>query len=236
MKITSNILLALFFAFAIVNLFAVGSGSESLNFATKPLLVTFLAVWFFLQTRSNPLSSSHFFLVGLMFSVIGDTLLMFVNAKGELFFLLGLGSFLFAHLSYITSFSKITVFKSGSIWRTKWLILPFLFVLASVIWMLWDTLGAFLIPVVIYATVIVSMSAFCFNLKNSVPNSIFQMLFGGAILFVVSDLIIAMKKFKYPEADDVTSGLVIMATYLFGQYLLTAGMAKSNTTKRESIT
>ena len=229
MKITSNILLVLFFAFAMVNLFAVGSGSESLNFATKPLLVTFLAVWFFLQTRSTPLSSSRFFLVGLMFSVIGDTLLMFVNAKGELFFLLGLGSFLFAHLSYITSFSKFPAFKAGSIWRTKWLILPFLGVLATVIWVLWDNLGAFLIPVVVYAAVIVSMSAFCFNMKNRVPNSIFQILFGGAVLFVVSDLIIAMKKFKYPETNEVTSGLVIMATYLIGQYLL-------NFSKRESIT
>ncbi|MCF8248115.1 MAG: lysoplasmalogenase [Saprospiraceae bacterium] len=236
MKTTSSTLLALFFGFAIVNLFAVSSGSEVLNFATKPLLVSFLAVWFFLQTRGNLTPSSRFFLVGLIFSVAGDTLLMFVNARGELFFLLGLGSFLFAHLSYITSFSKFPALKSGAIWRNKWLILLFLIVLVIVICLLWDKLGAFLIPVVVYAAVIVSMSAFCFNMKNRVPNNIFYMLFGGAILFVVSDLIIAMKKFKYPEANEVTIGLIIMATYLIGQYLLTIGMVKANSCERERIT
>ncbi len=101
--------------------------------------------------------------------------------------------------------------------------------------MLWDSLGTFLIPVVVYATVIVSMSAFAFNMKNRVLGNIFQMLFTGAVLFVISDLIIAMKKFKYPELSEASSGLAIMATYLLGQFLLTLGMVKACTPEKESI-
>ncbi len=234
MKLTSRTLLVLFFFFSIVNLLAIISVSEVLNFATKPLLVSFLAIWFYIQTRGNPFPSSRFFLIGLLFSVIGDTLLMFVKVKGELFFLLGLGSFLFTHLNYITSFSKFPAFKSGTIWRNKWLLLPFLVILASVIWVLWDNLGDFQIPVAVYATVIVGMAAFCFNMKNRVSNEIFKPLFGGAVLFVVSDLIIALHKFKYPAINEVTSGLAIMVTYLLGQYLLTIGMAKANTVRLKS--
>jgi uncharacterized membrane protein YhhN len=235
MKPSPRILLVLFFAFAIVNLFAVGTGLEFLNFATKPLLVSFLAIWFYLQTRDNFLPSSRYFLFGLLFSVVGDSLLMFVKTGGELFFLLGLGSFLFVHLCYITTFTKFPAFKVGAIWGGNWQIFPFVIVLFSILWLLWDNLGAFLIPVAVYSTVIISMSASCFNMKNRVRKRIFHTMFAGAILFVVSDLIIALHKFKYPEINEKACGLVIMVTYLLGQYLLTNGMVKANSMRRESI-
>lgn len=191
-----------------------------------------LFVWFLLQTRDNPHPSKRFFVAGLLFSAVGDILLMFVKIGGELFFLLGLGSFLFAHLSYIGSFTKFPAFSAGAIGVRKWLIMPFLMMLAGALMMLWDSLGAFLFPVVVYASVIVSMSAFAFNMKNRVADNIFQMLFNGAVLFVISDLIIAMKKFKYPELSEASSGLAIMATYLLGQFLLTFGMVKACTSEK----
>lgn len=236
MKNTSRTALFLFFTTSIVNLYAVGSGLEVLNSVSKPLLIALLLGWFLLQTRDNPHPSKRFFVAGLLFSSVGDILLMFVKIGGELFFLLGLGSFLFAHLSYISSFTKFPAFNTGAIWVRKWLIIPFLIMLTGVLLMLWDSLGAFLTPVVVYATVIVSMSAFAFNMKNRVLGNIFQMLFTGAVLFVISDLIIAMKKFKYPELSEASSGLAIMATYLLGQFLLTLGMVKACTPEKESIT
>ena len=210
------------------NLFAVGLGFELLNFATKPLLISSLALWFYLRTRANWHSFSRLFLLGLAFSVMGDTLLMFVKTKGEIFFLFGLGSFLLAHLSYIGAFSKFPNFKSGQIWANKWLAIPFLIILTCLLWVLWGSLGALLVPVAIYAGIIVTMSAFCFNMRNRVAPPVFRILFGGAVLFVLSDLIIAMKKFRYPEMSEAMGGLAIMITYLLGQFLLTVGMAKAH--------
>jgi len=228
MKKPHHNFLAVFAILSIVNLMAVWLGLEILNFTTKPLLVSCLAMWFYFKADGNWPLSSRYFLLGLCFSVLGDTLLMFVKTGGEMFFLLGLGSFLLAQLSYVMAFFKFPNFKSGTIWRNKWLIFPFLFILGGLLWVLWSSLGAFLVPVVVYASVIVAMFAFSFNMRNRVSNEVFTMLYGGAALFVLSDLIIAMKKFKYPEMPENTSGVAIMATYLLGQVLLTLGMSKAS--------
>ncbi|MBK9013251.1 MAG: lysoplasmalogenase [Saprospiraceae bacterium] len=228
MKNFSQQMLVLFAILSFANLIAVGSRVELLNFATKPLLISSLALWYYFRTRANWHLFSRFFLIGLVFSVLGDTLLMFVKMKGEIYFLLGLGSFLLAHLCYIAAFFKFPNFKSGIIWVNKWMALPFLIILTSLLCVLWNSLGAFLVPVAIYASVIVTMFAFSFNMRNRVDTTVSKMLFGGAALFVLSDLIIAMKKFKYPEMGETLSGVAIMVTYLLGQVLLALGMGKAS--------
>jgi uncharacterized membrane protein YhhN len=220
----------LLYSFAVlsgVNLVAVFIGLEWLNFVTKPLLVSCLALWFYLNSDNASISYSKAFLTGLGFSVLGDVLLMFVKSQGELYFMLGLGSFLFAHLCYISAFTLFPSFKTGSISLNKLAILPFVAVFIGATWLLWDDLGALRIPVIVYSFVIITMATFSFNMKNRVKTGVFSMLFYGAILFVSSDFAIALSKFKYHDIAPSISGLVIMVTYLFGQFLLTRGMEKA---------
>lgn len=227
MKTKPSIFLILFLISSFTHLSAIAFDYEILGFYTKPLLISSLAFWFYTSVNSTSSASRRFFLIGLVFSVIGDILLMLVKSKGELFFLLGLGSFLLAHLSYIIAFFRYPKFKSGIIWKQKWLVSPFVIVLIAILFFLWNGLGAFKIPVVIYSATIITMSIFCLNLKNRMPKVSWQIIFTGAVFFVLSDLTIAIKKFQYPAMSEDWSGLAIMSTYILGQFLLTAGMASS---------
>jgi uncharacterized membrane protein YhhN len=220
-------LLYCFAALSLANLVAIIQGLEWLIFLTKPLLVSCLAVWSYLNSNNASKSYSKAFLAGLVLSVLGDVLLMFVKSQGELYFMLGLGSFLLAHLCYITAFSLFPSFNTGAIALNKLAILPFVAVFIGVTCLLWNDLGVLRIPVIVYSSVIITMAAFCFNMRNRVITGVFAMLFCGAILFVVSDFVIALTKFKYSGISQSVSGLVIMVTYLLGQFLLTTGMEKA---------
>jgi uncharacterized membrane protein YhhN len=200
---------------------------QFLAYATKPLLISCLAAWYWLNTpRKKPIYSTFFF-VGLVFSVIGDTLLMLVKNFGEIFFLLGLSSFLFAHINYIIAFFKFPSFEQGIVWQNRWMVLPFAIILSLSIFLLKNGLGKYLLPVTIYSSIIVTMAAFCFNMKNRIPVSQSSPMFIGALLFVFSDMLIGAVKFKYPHMEGPLSGLAIMSTYLLGQYLLTKNMAQA---------
>ncbi|MDV7397890.1 lysoplasmalogenase family protein, partial [Arthrospira platensis SPKY1] len=74
--------------------------------ATKPLLLTLLSLWFYLELRPLRTRAVRLIQAGLIFSIGGDTLLMLVGngPKNEDFFLLGLGSFLLAQISYLAGF------------------------------------------------------------------------------------------------------------------------------------
>ncbi len=223
----------LFYLFAflsLINLAAVGFDLEWLNFLTKPFLVSSLAAWYYQSTKGNWSGINSIFLLGLSFSVLGDSLLMFVKTKGEIFFLLGLGSFLIAHLCYIVAFTIFPSLKLGALSTNKSLAVPFFAALIGVLSFLWPDLGSFRLPVLLYAVIIIAMSAFCFNMKNRVLNSVFLSLFVGAVLFVVSDMTIAVVKFKLENVSPALGGLSIMITYLLGQFSLTNGMILANQT------
>ena len=221
--------LGAFALLTIANLAAVAVGSEWGVYLTKPLLLTALSLWFYLRTRHRPTAFSRAILMGLACSVAGDTFLMFHKPGAEHFFLLGLGSFLIAHLFYISAFVKFPNLKQGAVLKNNWLAIPFLVFLAWFSWFLWDSLPvAFKIPVVVYATVIVTMAISCLNMKGRIADKTFQILFAGALLFVLSDSLIALTSFKYPQLPETGARLAIMTTYLAGQYLIARGAERSH--------
>ncbi|MBI5916928.1 MAG: lysoplasmalogenase [Bacteroidetes bacterium] len=229
MKNRSPILLASFFILSIANLLAVGLSVEGLNYCTKPLLMPFLAAWFFLETRLKRSTFSILIIVGLCFSTFGDTLLMFAKSAGANYFLLGLGSFLLAHLAYIGAFVKYPGVGEGRVGKKPWLVLPFLAFLVGFCSFLWSDLPAdFKIPVAAYAVVITTMAAFCLNMSGRVEDGAAKILMWGAIFFVLSDSWIAVAKFKFTELNDSLSGISIMATYLAGQFFIAKGSSKAN--------
>ena len=229
MKNLSSLFLSLYGILSVANLAAVALQSQTGIYFTKPLLMTTLCCWFYFETKKHPATFSRVLLTGLIFSIAGDTFLMFVNPRAEQFFLLGLGSFLVTHLFYITAFSKYPVFKNGIVWKKRWLVAPFLIYLASFSWFIWEELpDAFKMPVIVYALVITLMAASCLNLNGRASQFAFRILFSGAVLFVISDSIIALKKFKFPEAPEVPYSLAIMVTYLVGQYLIVKGAVIAN--------
>lgn len=216
----NRILLILFALLSILHLGAEALQVEWLILLTKPLLVSLLALWFWRVTMGNPSRFRKFLFLGLVFSVGGDTLLMLVEhgPKLEVFFLLGLGSFLIAQLCYTYALCTYKALKQGIVYRKPWLIVFFFGYLVWILSTLWTGIPAPMrLPVGVYATAIVAMAISAANLYGrTVPNS-FWGFFAGVLLFVLSDTLIALNKFGEPIAG---ARFAIMFTYLTAQFLI----------------
>jgi len=226
-----KILLSIFLLLSAVHLFSLFTGPAMLRFLTKPLLVSTLAFYFFLETREYSGRLRRSFLAGLVFSVLGDSWLLL---EGEVPFLFGLGSFLLAQLCYLTAFLSYRPEVTGYLKRCPWSALPLLFYLAALMIYLWPGVpGALRLPVLIYGLAITGMAAACLNLRDKLPGKTFRRLFSGSLLFLLSDSLIALSRFVVRDPDAPIFSLLIMASYLAAQYLIgTTAVAMTETDTR----
>ena len=145
--------------------------------------------------------------------------------EGELFFLLGLGSFLLTQLCYSLAFAKMSDAGSGLLRRKPLLAVPLLlYGFLFVRWLWPDLPGVLAIAVAIYAGVITLMGLSALHLRGRIPKAAFWMIFAGALLFITSDSLIAANRFK---ADIPAARLLIMSTYLLGQFGIISGSLRA---------
>ncbi|RYY84423.1 MAG: lysoplasmalogenase, partial [Chitinophagaceae bacterium] len=97
--------------------------------------------------------------------------------------------------------------------------------------LLFEHLGDFLIPVLIYGAVISFMLAMALQLVRLKNRRSAGLLFGGALLFVASDSILALSKFYWKESSTPIA-LLIMITYGVAQLFLTLGILNHITPPR----
>lgn len=210
--------LRLFYAVVIIYFIGMALQNDTIMFICKPLLVSSLLVYFLASTKNNVTSLKYLVALALLFSIAGDTLLMFAN-KAELFFLLGLSAFLIAHIFYIVAFHKIKVKeKVEGKWQWAVVVAIYYFFIISI---LMPHLGAMKIPVLIYGLVISFMLLVAMLLYDLPDNKTARYILTGAIFFVVSDSILAINKFHHPLE---WGGGAIMLTYVAAQFLLTKGL------------
>lgn len=202
------------------------SGYEYLDLYLKPTLIPLLgfAVYAFKRFPSR-----NSLLTALAFSWIGDIILLFADI-GEIYFILALASFLISHVIYCTLFNKQKAVETRNtiIFRIGCFIIVVYMV--GMISFLLPALGNLQIPVIIYAFVISTMLLFAFNgfLTWSRPGN--NYVFYGAVIFVISDSILAIDKF-YTSLEK--GSFFIMITYLVAQYLLVLGILKLNQKKEK---
>lgn len=228
----------LFWVFSIVHLIGetVFSGSQlnmDIRLITKPFLMWFLIAWYFLSIGKEKTISHKLIAVGFVFSWFGDIFLMlpytlYQFKKYELImFLLGLVSFLITHIFYITAFNKERKAGGGTgIFKSKpWAALPTVGLFIALMVLLLPNIGAVMkAPIFVYAGILTTMTLFAANRYGSVNNSSFWLVYLGAVIFMLSDSMIAINKFYAPFES---SRLLIMATYLVAQYLIAKGTIKS---------
>ncbi|MEN8137191.1 MAG: lysoplasmalogenase [Bacteroidota bacterium] len=223
---TLNLLSTLFLLISIITISVRLTGNDELENIFKPMLMPVLMI--ILYTHSNKLSSiySRLIFMALGFSLLGDIFLMplFDN------FIFGLASFLLAHVLYIIAFAKMnSSFVLGLIKGKLYssiIFLAYVFLVAFLVNKMIDsnTETFLLVAVVIYASVITLMVLFSISLSNNVEGIATKMIMVGAILFMLSDSIIAINKFAF-EVD--LSGLWIMSTYTLGQWMIAVGSVKA---------
>jgi uncharacterized membrane protein YhhN len=156
----------------------------------------------------------------LALSSLGDFLLG-VRRLGMLdaksLFLFGLASFLVAHLVYIVMFRKyraLVWWKPGPARVGGVAII--LITVAALLGILWQSLGAMLIPVVVYALVLAAMGISATLADLGSPLAAI-----GALLFISSDAMLAVNKFRQPFPR---SEPLIWITYYLAQFLIVRGV------------
>ena len=221
----STLLLKIYISFTLLYLGILFLNLEGFDLFMKPLLLPLLlgAVVVF-----GNFPTKKFLLTALIFSWIGDIILLFTN-KGELYFIFGLVAFLLSHLVYIILFSKQQNTRTNNNKAVFWIgILTILAYFVLMIDTLFPKLGPLKIPVLVYAVVITTMLFFAFkgSLKWSIPANNYILI--GAMVFVSSDSILAFNKF-YAPIDHAS--FFIMFTYCLAQYLIVTGILKLNAQK-----
>jgi uncharacterized membrane protein YhhN len=155
----------------------------------------------------------------LFFSWLGDLFLL-SESPGFLFFVAGLVSFLITHACYIIHFLS-TGSPAPSLLKKQ----PIFILLVAcygtcLVWLLFPYLGQLKIPVILYASVICSMLLCSIHIYLKVQQPASSYYLAGAVLFVLSDSILAINKFYQPLP---LAGITLMLSYCAGQYFIIKG-------------
>jgi len=187
---------------------------QPLYIAAKTLLMPTLLVYFAAATKGCP-SWRLYVVLALVFSWAGDVFLI----SGD-WFIAGLVAFLIAHIFYIIAY-HVTGAAVGELRALD--ILKFVVYGVALIWLIYPGLGDLLIPVLIYALVLLGMGVWAHKRRGATTVTSFKLVATGAILFAFSDGLIAVNKFAYPIPAE---RILIMSIYMTAQYLIVQGLIK----------
>jgi uncharacterized membrane protein YhhN len=185
-----------------------------LYLTAKPLLMITLLLYFISASKGYP-AWCFYVMAALIFSWGGDVFLMLDNM-----FTAGLASFLVAHIFYIIAYQK-TGAASGKLKPLD--IIKFVLFGVVLIWVLYPGLGGMLIPVLAYALVLLSMGIWAHKRRGATTAVSFTLVTAGAMLFVISDGLIAINKFAF---EIPAERILVMSTYITAQYLIVQGLLK----------
>lgn len=149
--------------------------------------------------------------LALALSALGDLLLALKNQ--ERFFVWGLVSFLLAHVAFLAAFVPYTDVPQGGT------VLAIIAVLAGAglfLRVLVPRLGKMTVPVLCYFTVIMAMVAAALSVREAS-----WILGAGAMLFALSDSLIAVRKFlqPFPRINEA-----VWITYCTAQFMIAAAL------------
>jgi len=205
-----------FIFLSLLHLIGLFLDNSSIDMITKPLLMPSLLFYFLGTTKKSPLN--RYISIALIFSFLGDTLLMFVG-ENDLFFLAGLVGFLIAHIIYIIiNMSAKNVYEKGL--KPQWQDIFFVIYGLFMFTFIKNGLGEMYFPALIYTVIICLMAITARKRWGKSDSESFWLVMLGASFFVVSDSLLAVNKFV-GEFD--MSGPAIMITYLLAQFLLVEG-------------
>lgn len=210
-KNKKSIALTIFTLVFITDIYAVVTKNFTLEVIFKPLLMTSLAFLYIVSAKKV----NFWFLSALFFSFWGDVFLLFK----EKFFVLGLGSFLIAHLLYI----KIIVglLQKSSTTELVKVTIPFLLFFGGLLQLVAPNLGKMLVPVIVYGFVISTFGTVALLHYRQEKNSANLLLLLGACIFIASDGMIALKNFH--QSNDWYQ-IAIIITYVIAQFLICKAM------------
>jgi uncharacterized membrane protein YhhN len=202
-------------------LIAILFGIPLLYLVAKPLLMMMLLAYFLSASKGYP-GWRIMVVLALIFSWGGDVFLMLDDM-----FIAGLASFLVAHIFYIISYQK-TGAAQGRI--RPFDLVAFALYGIALMWVLYPGLGGMLVPVMVYALVLLTMGVWAHKRRGFTTSISFKYVSTGVILFVISDSLIAINKFAYEIPPE---RLLVMSTYITAQFMIVQGLLKHEESEQE---
>ena len=200
---------------------AVWQGWHRVNYFTKPAVLLSLSIWFW--TVSVPSGPPLWFGLGLFFSLVGDVFLLFSHR----YFMCGWAAFLIAQVAYVIGLNCYLLPISAYFWLLLGAqVCVWVFMIVGLVKNLSGNPihRKMIIPLGIYAAAICTMlfSAMRTLFRPDWTASASGLAASGALLFICSDILLAVDRFAYrfPHAR-----LWVRVTYHLGQLALAAGAA-----------
>jgi len=176
----------------------------------KPLTMVLICLTAILG--GNDLSVYKVMIIGgLACSMVGDIFLMLPTDR----FLAGLAAFLLAHLCYITAFA------SGINSLSWWPLIPLVVWSVGFYLFISPALGKLKMPVIVYIVIILVMTWLAWERWIQTGQTETLLVLIGAVLFAISDTILAVNRFK--GAFKLYRALNLV-TYFAAQWLIASSI------------
>jgi uncharacterized membrane protein YhhN len=217
----------LLFAVLGIEIHAENTQNLSLLYCSKPLLMPILLALIYTHTKPFETKLGRFIALGLIFSLLGDILLMIREVD---LFIPGLLSFLIAQILYALAFFSQRNVQVSRVYLICVILgfslfyILFMFFIQGHVLNLED--AAILSPAVfVYGGVICVMGIAAALRKGQVPSRSFNFVFIGALFFIASDAILATSKFT--DIELPFPDFLVMSTYVLAQLGIVLGFLKT---------
>lgn len=182
--------------------------SRALVYLFKPLTTTLIIVLAWTVHSGEPNNYFWLILAGLVFSLAGDVFLMLPKDR----FVAGLVSFLVAHILYIIAFSSTAGFLAAPM-----LAIPYALGAGVLLAILLPKAGPLALPVIVYAAALATMGWQAASHWQALHDHAALCAMVGAILFMISDSLLAFNKFARPFH---AAQAALLSTYFAAQWLI----------------
>jgi len=193
--------------------------SIPLRLVTKLSLIILLIVFYVINNRERSKKRVRFMLLALSCFFIGDFFMTLYEI--QVFYLIGIVCFIIGKLFYAYRFSNQREFDLITLF--PFLAICFAYIIGIML-MVYDTLGAFLVPAFIYLFAALLVAQFAFTRYQEVNLKSFSLVFAGVLFSVCSDSITLLQSFYNP--DFFYHKVTIMLFYGVSQYLIVLGILR----------
>jgi uncharacterized membrane protein YhhN len=181
-----------------------------------------MIVFFFYSQNKSSLHYGKYVWAALLLAWLGDIFLLNTNT---VCFLAGMLSFLAMHIIYASVFFQLNPIHPKQLQPIVVPAIVLAVVCYSIFQRIQSNLGVLQIPVLVYMTVICCMFLLALNVmgNKNYNHLATRYLVPGALLFIVSDSLLALNMFYYHYN---ALGIAVMLTYGGAQYVLVEGMKR----------
>lgn len=210
----------LFVLMAVITWFAAATRRMKLYYAVKPFVILPLIAWFITRGGTDP--PYFLFLIGLSLTFFGDIAMIFRN---KIIFFTGMALFALAHFTYALGYSlwPTTLISVGNFLLVPALVILFGTLFYRPVANKNPAIKTFFKVAIAYAVFILTMltmavASYARQGWSPIPATLTSV---GALLFVVSDTMIALERFEYTQKN---LRFWVISSYHLSQFLIASSV------------